>query len=114
MSISDKEHATVDRASISALVRDSLHDVLALTGRDDLPLSEDTRLIGREAVLDSLGLVNLIVDVEQRMEEAYGLPLVLADERAMSYRHSPFRSVGSLVDYVLGLAEQCDDDNHRA
>jgi len=108
-----KKETTVERATISALILASLHDLLALTGRDDMPISEGTRLIGRDAVLDSMGLVNLIVDVEQRMEDAHGLPLMLADERAMSQRHSPFRSVGSLVDYVLKLAEQHCDDDHR-
>jgi len=28
---------------------------------------------------------------------------VLADERALSQKHSPFRSVGSLADYVSEL-----------
>ena len=57
-------------------------------------------------VLDSMGLVTLIVDVEQRLEEEYDEVVVLADERAMSQKRSPFLSVGSLADYICQLVEE--------
>jgi acyl carrier protein len=99
----------LSRPQIAALILCSLDDVLALGG-DDRPeptqLGDDTRLIGRKGLLDSMGLVTLIVDVEQRLEEEYDLVVVLADERAMSQKHSPFRSVGSLADYICQLVEK--------
>lgn len=97
---------TLDRAQVAQLILTSLRDVLASNGSDVNPaeLSEETRLLGRSAVLDSMGLVTLIVDVEQRVEEQHGLALVLADERAMSQTRSPFLSVGALADYVCQLA----------
>jgi acyl carrier protein len=63
----------------------------------------ETRLVGKGSVLDSLGLVTLIVDLEQRIEEEFGESLTLANERAMSQVSSPFKSVGSLADHVHGL-----------
>lgn len=60
-------------------------------------------LYGRSGVLDSLGLVSFIVAVEQALEEQLGLVVSLADEKAMSQKHSPFRSIGTLVIYVSGL-----------
>ena len=66
----------------------------------------DIRLYGGEGALDSLALVSLIVDVEQLLEDEFGLSLVLADERAMSTRRSPFRSVGTFCDYVSVLAHE--------
>lgn len=96
--------AAVDRAGVVALVIASLRDVLAMTdGPAPAELDEGAFLIGRGAVLDSLGLVNLILEVEQRLEAEHDLTLVLADERAMSQKHSPFRSVGSLTDYICRL-----------
>jgi acyl carrier protein len=99
----------LSRSQIAGLILSSLDDVLAM-GKDDRPdptqLGDDTRLIGRKGVLDSMGLVTLIVDVEQRLEEEYDLVVVLADERAMSQKHSPFRSVGSLADYICQLVEE--------
>ena len=97
------------RSEIAGLVLSSLKDVLAMNGGDDpdsIQLDDDTRLIGRAGVLDSMGLVTLIVDVEQRLEEEHDTVVVIADERAMSQSHSPFRSVGSLADYVCQLVKE--------
>jgi acyl carrier protein len=69
-------------------------------------LGGEIRLIGHEAVLDSMGLVNLIVELEQRLEEEYDMIVVLADERAMSQKNSPFRSVQTLADYIYKVAEE--------
>ena len=93
-------------AQMVELVISSLQDVLDMgNGNSTLPetIGADTRLIGREAVLDSMGLVNLIVEIEQRLEDDLGMAVVLADDRAMSQQKSPFRSVGSLADYLSQL-----------
>lgn len=103
----DRVKQTVTRGDVVEVILGALQDVLA--GRDgDLPaLEENTRLIGRAAVLDSMGLVTLIVEAEQRLEADYDIVVVLADDRAMSQTRSPFLSVGSLADYVMQLvAEQ--------
>ena len=97
------------RSEIAGLVLSSLKDVLAMQGNDcpdSVRLDDDTRLIGRAGLLDSMGLVTLIVDVEQRLEEEHDTVVVIADERAMSQRHSPFRSLGSLADYVCQLVKE--------
>ena len=66
----------------------------------------DTILYGKNGTLDSLGLVNLIVAAEQRIEEDFGIPISLADERAMSQEKSPFRTVDTLVNYIALLLEE--------
>src|SRR6266699_4463862 len=60
----------------------------------------DTRLLGSESVLDSMQLVTLIVTIEREVEDAFGVALTLADERALSMNASPFRSIQSLADYI--------------
>jgi acyl carrier protein len=60
----------------------------------------ETRLLGSQSVLDSMHLVSLIVTVEREVEDAFGVALTLADERALSMKASPFRSIRSLADYV--------------
>lgn len=96
----------LDRQVVVDLILAALQDVLA--GIDDgaVALDENTRLIGRSAVLDSMGLVTLIVEVEQRLETDHDLVVVLADDRAMSQTRSPFLSVGTLADYVMQLAAE--------
>jgi acyl carrier protein len=60
----------------------------------------ETRLLGSESVLDSMRLVTLIVTIEREVEDAFGVALTLADERALSMKESPFRSIQSLADYI--------------
>jgi hypothetical protein len=69
-------------------------------------ITEGTVLLGEDGLLDSLGLVNLLVVVEQTLEEQTGAALTIGDDRAVSARHSPFRTVGSLADYALDLLHQ--------
>ena len=68
-------------------------------------LGSETPLFGREGVLDSLGLVALVVAVEQAIEDEYGVSVSLADERALSEGKSPFRTVGALADYAGRLID---------
>lgn len=72
---------------------------------NQVPSSEDTRLFGKEGLLDSLELVALIIDVEQTIADSSGANVVLADERAMAESHNPFRDVQSLANYVMARLE---------
>lgn len=65
-----------------------------------LGLSPNTMLYGAEGQLDSLALVHLIVAVEQRIEDEFGVSLTLADDRALARKGSPFRSVATFADYI--------------
>ena len=99
----------LNHSEIAQIVISSLQEVLAMVNGNSpgaSAITEDAFLIGREAVLDSMGLVTLIVEVEQRLEEEYDVVLVLADERAMSQKNSPFRSVQSLTDYICQVVEE--------
>ena len=69
----------------------------------------DVMLFGDGGVLDSLGLVNLITLIEEHVEDEYDLTITLADEKAMSRKTSPFRTVGSLIEYVSELLEENQD-----
>ena len=67
-------------------------------------LAEDAQaaLYGAGSPLDSLGLVALLIEVEEGLRET-GAAISLSDERAVSQKHSPFRSVPTLVDYIARL-----------
>jgi acyl carrier protein len=69
-------------------------------------VGEDTPLVGPSSQLDSMALVSLVLDVEQRLEEEHGLTVSLMDERALSRKRSPFRSVGTLADYIVESIDQ--------
>ncbi len=95
------------RSKIVALVISSLQNIfLEREMPIPNPLDESVTLIGPRSVLDSLGLVTLLVDLEQRLDDEHGLTLTLADERALSQKNSPFRTVRSLTEYIFGLVEE--------
>jgi acyl carrier protein len=77
-----------------------------LPADEQLDKSLDCLLYGKSGKLDSLGLVNLIVLIERKVEEEYGVPIMIADERAMSQERSPFRTIGRLVEYISMLLEE--------
>ena len=60
----------------------------------------DTRLLGSQSVLDSLHLVSLLITIEREVEDTIGVTLTLADERALSMKESPFRTIQSLASYI--------------
>jgi|SRR3982750_2994696 len=85
----------------------SLKEVFAQVGTPGPDnITDDTVLVGNEAVIDSLGVVSLIVEVEQRLESEHGISVTLANDKAMSARNSPFRTVGVLADHCLAMAEE--------
>lgn len=61
----------------------------------------ETDLFGGKSDLDSLGLVALIIALEQNIEDKIGVSLTIADEKAMSLKNSPFRTVQSLEKFLI-------------
>jgi acyl carrier protein len=98
----------INRGDIANIVISTIQEV-ALESKTPLPpwpLEEDTELLGPRAVLDSMGLVTLIVVLEQKIEEAYRILLALATEQAMSQENIPFQDVRSLTDHICSLLEE--------
>ena len=67
---------------------------------DQILISAETSLFGADAVLDSLSLVSVIVDVESALSDASGREISLTDDRAMSQTVSPFSDVSTLTNYI--------------
>jgi acyl carrier protein len=59
----------------------------------------DSPLFG-DGGLDSMGLVRFIVMVEERIQDRTDLEITLASDKAMSRRSSPFRTLGTLAEYI--------------
>ncbi len=97
----------MDKTEIAGLIMDSITE-LNQQFPQQLPLeaTADAILFGRGSRLDSLGLVNLIFLVEEKVLAKYDRPITLADERAMSQKNSPFRTVDTLAEYILMLLKE--------
>jgi acyl carrier protein len=77
--------------------------------RRPLDKGPDTPLYGSASDLDSLGLINLVVSVEQNVEKKSAIPVSLVDDRALSQEQSPFLTVQTLVDYIEKLLKDEKD-----
>ena len=75
-------------------------EVVALVNDKSLDVSMETQLIGDGSVLDSLGLVELCLRLEDRASEL-GFEFDWTSESAMSTTKGMFRTVGSLEDEFL-------------
>jgi acyl carrier protein len=96
----------IERQKALEVVLGCLRDAVEQTGGDAAAVVEDTPIIGPGAVIDSIGVVSLIVDIEQRLEMDHQVSVTLANDRAMSQKNSPFRTAGVLADHVLATVRQ--------
>ena len=64
-----------------------------------------TKLYGANGAMDSLALVSFIADLEDKISDEFEKDIILADEKAMSAKTSPFRNIESLTSYIKSLLE---------
>ncbi len=88
------------------MIIESLKDLIDEDTEDEkkvtlLNASSDTRLFGGDGVLDSMDVVILLSDLEERLDEEYDIAISLASDSIMSKARSPFRTVKSLSKYVI-------------
>jgi acyl carrier protein len=96
----------MNRTEAIELVVACFEDALS-SSQADSHIDERTVIFGRDGVFDSIQLVNLLMEVEQRVNDRCGTAISIVDDRAMSQKASPFRTIGTLSDYVsLLIAEQ--------
>jgi acyl carrier protein len=92
-------------AKIREIVLEAMANInLTRAPGERLEVSETAAIFGPGSPLDSLGLVALLMDIEDAMA-GEGCPITLSDERAMSQTRSPFRNVGRLVQYISTIAQ---------
>lgn len=60
----------------------------------------DANLLGGDRRVDSLTFVNLVVALEEQIQNTTGKSVVLVDEDSMATQDQPFRTVGTLAEYV--------------
>ena len=65
-------------------------------------------LYGEDGVLDSLGLVSIITDVEQRIETELGVSISLVTEDSLTLETCPFQGIGTFIEYVQKLLKNSE------
>ncbi len=72
----------------------------------NLDKGKDSVLFGQGSSLESVDFVSLIINIEQAVSDNFDKDISLVDARAMSQKNSPFRSIGSLAEYINKLLEE--------
>ena len=73
---------------------------------DQIDIGPETLLFGPDAVLNSLELVSVMVDIETMADDEFGQAISLTDDEAMGSDPVPFVSVSALTAYMLELLRQ--------
>lgn len=81
-----------------------VQEVSSISGVAAGNLSEATPLIGAGTVLNSRGLVELLVALEEFCEEKLHVHFDWTSDSAMSTSRSVYRTVASLADYIASLS----------
>ena len=76
---------------------------LQRSAEDQIGKDPHALLFGPGGSLDSLGLVQLIAEVENGVEDASGQRVNLADEALLESAENPFKSISSLCAYLVRL-----------
>ncbi|MAV39347.1 MAG: hypothetical protein CML12_02040 [Puniceicoccaceae bacterium] len=101
---------SIDRQNLLELVQTVLRELGEDLGKEAfLQTDESTPLFGSRSSLDSMNLVNVITDIEERLSDDYNIHITLANASAMSRTRSPFRRIGTCVDYIMELIETTKD-----
>ena len=92
------------RDDIIKIIFESIDDINNGQSEDlKIEKSLETQLYGKDGKVDSLGLVNLMVFIEQNIEDKLDRNITIASEKAMSLKNSPFVNVSSLANYIETL-----------
>jgi acyl carrier protein len=96
----------MDATEIESIVLDALTNAnRAREAAHHLAVSPDAIIFGPGSPLDSLGLVALLMDIEDNLRDR-GVEVNLSDARAVSATRSPFRDVPSLVRFIGDVMER--------
>lgn len=92
------------REDILAMVYSAIDEIEPTTADGALlAKAPDARLLGSDSGVDSLTFVNLIVALEEQIRRKLGKSVVLVDEDNMAADEHPFRTIGTLAEYVERL-----------
>jgi hypothetical protein len=85
-------------------IRNAVVESVKTVAPDAGPVGNDTYLSGSAAILDSVGFVTLLVDLEGRLGNSVDLSGSFMAQDGVDEASSPFRTVDSLVTHIQHLS----------
>ncbi len=96
---------------VTKVIFDAIDEVNMLLPPDvRLAKSTDTILFGSGGGLDSLGQINFLVALEQKIEENLSISINFMDVAANSQQDNPLATIETLTDYISSILQGCNDD----
>jgi hypothetical protein len=78
-------------------------DAVATIRPDVSVVGKQTRLIGPGALLDSVGLVSLLINLEQRFDNVVDLASSFMANASVAEEEHPFGTVGAVAEHIHQL-----------
>lgn len=104
------ESTMTERDKILKSIYDAVDEVNEqLPEGQTLEKSPNTVLLGESGKLESIDLVNILVATEENVEETFGIPISITDERAVSEKNSPFTTIETLCNFISNLLIEKSD-----
>ncbi|SPM37082.1 hypothetical protein MRAB57_4925 [Mycobacterium rhizamassiliense] len=93
-----------NKDAVERIIFEALETLNNERGSDEqIDIGPDTALFGPDALLNSLELVSVMVDIETLSADAFGQSVALTDDKAMERDPVPFVNVSTLTAYILEL-----------
>ena len=92
----------MSKSEITSFVLDSISEI-----NQQLPTERQigsdlaTVILGQKSELDSLSLINLIIEIEEKISSSSGRRIPILDKGIMSEEHGSFYTVGELIDWII-------------
>lgn len=97
----------MEKGKIKELIKISL-DELKDTNDMDFELTEETVLLGENAVMDSFDFVSFVATLEEKIADEFNKSVTLVSEKAFSKKYSPFKTMDRIADYVIELLNEAE------
>ena len=93
----------MNREKILEVIFNSIDDLNSqLSVEEKIEKTKETVLFGSNGQLDSLGVINLLVGIEERLEDS-GLEISLTDEIITAQQTDHLQTVGKFADHIFTL-----------
>ena len=97
----------MNKQDIAKIVLDAIRDYLDSQDDDSsqVEVKEEMILFGDYAVIDSLGLVSIIVDIEMQFRDEGFDEFTLTSGEILTRTDSPFQTASTLINFISELIE---------
>ena len=92
---------------IKLLITSAL-DELKDTNGMDFEVTDETVLLGENAVMDSFDFVSFVATLEEKIADELNKSVTLVSEKAFSKKYSPFKTMDRIADYVIELLNEAE------